>query len=475
MKINIRKLKHHPFNSEVYKLSDIDSLQESINNIGLLEPLIINKKNEVLSGNRRLEALKNLKHQKVKVIVKELKDKDEPLHIISHNSQRIKTSREILNEISVLSKYYKNNQGFRSDLTSVDINRGGSRKKISEKLGISGDKVYKLIYINSVSPKLIDLIDNGNLSINQSYLEAKKKENYNQIHKNFELNNKLQTVKKSSFILYNKSSEDMLELKDNSINMILTSPPYFSQRDYGSKGQIGLESTIDNYIKNMMRVFDECYRVLSNQGSCWVVIGDSYIDGSLGNIPHRFAIEMVKKKWIQRNTIIWNKTNPKPESVKTRLGTSNEFIFFFTKKRQDYYFDVDSIRIPYKESENIDPKTPRHHSISGDFQRHSPIFQNNLGKVPLDFFQGSKYSGNRSKKIGLKGVEHISVYPEYICYLPIKSGSKINDTILDPFCGSGTTGSVALELKRKFIGYEINPNFLELSKIRLNKKLRDIN
>jgi len=124
MKINIRKLKHHPFNSEVYKLSDIDSLQESIKNIGLLEPLIINKKNEVLSGNRRLEALRNLKHQKVKVIVKELKDKDEPLHIISHNSQRIKTSREILNEISVLSKYYKNNQGFRSDLTSVDINRG---------------------------------------------------------------------------------------------------------------------------------------------------------------------------------------------------------------------------------------------------------------------------------------------------------------------------------------------------------------
>ena len=175
MKINVEKLKHHPFNSEVYRLSDIESLKESIKKVGLLEPLIINKKNEVLSGNRRLEAIKKLKYRTVKVILKELKKNDEPLHIISHNSQRIKTSREILNEINVISKYYKNKQGFRSDLTSVDINRSSSRKKISERLGISGDKVYKLIYIDSVSSKLIDLIDNGKLSINQSYLEAKRK------------------------------------------------------------------------------------------------------------------------------------------------------------------------------------------------------------------------------------------------------------------------------------------------------------
>ena len=223
-----------------------------------------------------------------------------------------------------------------------------------------------------------------------------------------------------------------------------------------------------------MKVFKECYRVFSDEGSCWVVIGDSYIDGSLSNIPHRFAIEMVKKKWIQRNTIIWNKTNPKPESVNTRLGTSNEFIFFFTKKRQDYYFDVDSIRIPYKDPNNIDVKSPRHHSISGQFQRHSPMFQNKRGKVPLDFFQSSKYSGNFGQKNGLEDIKHIAPYPNSICFLPIKSSSRINDTVLDPFCGSGTTGSVAIELKRKFIGYELNPNFIELSKKRLNKKLRTI-
>ena len=474
MKINVEKLKHHPFNSEVYRLSDIESLKKSIKKVGLLEPLIINKKNEVLSGNRRLEAIKELKFQTVKVILKELENNDEPLHIISHNSQRIKTSREILNEIFVLSKYYKNKQGFRSDLTSVDINRSSSRKKISEKLGISGDKVYKLMYIDSISPKLIDLIDDGKLSINQSYLEAKRKKNYDQINNNIDILNKPINVNSPYFKLYNKSSKDMTELDDHSVDMILTSPPYFSLRNYGLKDQIGLESTIDKYIKNLMKVFKECYRVLSDEGSCCVVIGDSYIDGSLSNIPHRFAIEMVKKKWIQRNTIIWNKTNPKPESVKTRLGTSNEFIFFFTKKRQDYYFDVDSIRIPYKDPNNIDVKSPRHHSISGQFQRHSPMFQNKRGKVPLDFFQSSKYSGNFGQKNGLEDIKHIAPYPKSICFLPIKSSSRINDTVLDPFCGSGTTGSVAIELKRKFIGYELNPNFIELSKKRLNKKLRTI-
>ena len=475
MKIKVKELKHHPFNSQVYKLSDIESLKESIKKVGLLEPLIINKKNEVLSGNRRLEAIKKLKYQTVKVVLKDLKNNEEPLHIISHNSQRIKTSREILNEINVLSKYYKNKQGYRSDLTSVDINRSGSREKISKKLGLSGDKVYKLIYIDRVSPRLIDLIDDGKLSINQSYLEAKRKKNYDQINKNIDIQNKLINVNRPGFTLYNKSSEDMSELDNHSVDMILTSPPYYSLRNYGLKDQIGLENTIDKYIRNLMKIFKECYRVLSNEGSCWVVIGDSYIDGSLSNIPHRFAIEMVKNKWIQRNTVIWNKTNPKPESVKTRLGTSNEFIFFFTKKRQDYYFDVDSIRIPYKNSSNNDVKSPRHHSISGEYQRHSPVFKNKLGKVPLDFFQSSKHSGNIGKKNGLEDIEHIAVYPNSICYLPIKSGSKINDIILDPFCGSGTTGSVAIELKRRFIGYELNPSFIELTKSRLNKKLKLFN
>jgi DNA modification methylase len=264
----------------------------------------------------------------------------------------------------------------------------------------------------------------------------------------------------------------MSDLENESIDMILTSPPYYLKRNYGNKNQIGLENTVDKYIVNLMKVFNECYRVLSNKGSCWVVIGDSYIDGSLSSIPHRFAIEMMNCGWIQRNCIIWHKTNPKPESVKTRLGTSNEFIFFFTKIKQNYFFDPDSIRIPYKQNNPTRIKSPRHHNIKEGFQKHTSIFQDIRGKIPLDFIQQSKHSKSIGEKNGILDLEHIAVYPEDLCYLPIKSGSKKGDTILDPFSGSGTTGVVSLKLFRKYIGYEINRNFVNLSIERINNVIK---
>lgn len=232
MKINLKELKHHPFNSKVYILSDIETLKKSIIEIGLLEPLVINKKNEVLSGNRRLEALRSLNIKEVEVVIKDLKLEDEPLHIISHNSQRVKTSREILNEIKILSKYYKKRQGFRSDLTSVDINRSGNREKLSKELGISGDKIYKLMYIDKVFPTLIDLIDKGSLTINQSYIEAKRKKIRETI-KNEEISNDSVRIQYEDFKIFNKSSNNMSDLEDRSIDMILTSPPYYSHRNYG--------------------------------------------------------------------------------------------------------------------------------------------------------------------------------------------------------------------------------------------------
>ena len=107
MKVPVSSLHHHPFNEQIYSLSDIDTLTNSIKQVGLLEPLVINKKNEVISGNRRLEALKILNEDKAEVVVRDISKEDEPLLIISHNSQRIKTARELLNEIKVLMKYYR--------------------------------------------------------------------------------------------------------------------------------------------------------------------------------------------------------------------------------------------------------------------------------------------------------------------------------------------------------------------------------
>ena len=121
MKMNIFDISHHPFNAEIYNLSDIDTLSQSIKLVGLLEPLILNTKNQVISGNRRLEAIRNLGIENVEVVITDIPEDTEPLHIISHNSQRIKTSRELLNEIKYLYQHISKGQGFRSDLTSGNV------------------------------------------------------------------------------------------------------------------------------------------------------------------------------------------------------------------------------------------------------------------------------------------------------------------------------------------------------------------
>lgn len=467
MKIPVSSLHHHPLNEQLYNLSDIDTLTNSIKEVGLLEPLVVNKKNEVISGNRRLEALRKLRYKEADVVLRDIKEKDEPLIIISHNSQRIKTARELLNEIKVLYKHYSVGQGNRSG-TSVNTNRSTTRSIVSDELGISTMKIQRLLFIDNVFPELIELIDEGKLTINQGYIEAKRRQVYTTIKDNNEQPGIPTKVESDRFTIYNKSSEHMEELSDSSVNMIMTSPPYFSQRNYGNVLQIGLEQSVDTYLDNLMKVFDESKRVLRDDGSLWVVIGDTYINGCLGSVPHRFAIRMMEHGWIQRNCVVWHKTNPKPESVKTRLSTSHEFIFFFTKT-MDYYFDIDSIRQPYKDKGLDDIRSPRHHSLNGDIQIHTPVIQNPLGKTPQDFIEESKHSFGIGKKLGIDDIEHGAVYPPSLCYQPIKSCTKKGDLVLDCFSGSGTTGEVSLELGREYVGYEINSKFVQLSEMRLNK------
>ena len=469
MKIPVSLLHHHPLNEQHYNLSDIDTLTNSIKEVGLLEPLVVNKKNEVISGNRRLEALRKLRYKEVDVVLRDIKEKDEPLIIISHNSQRIKTARELLNEIKVLYKHYSVGQGNRSG-TSVNTNRSTTRSIVSDELGISTMKIQRLLFIDNVFPELIELIDEGKLTINQGYIEAKRRKVYTTIKDNNEQPGIPTKVVSDRFTIYNKSSEQMEELSDSSVNMIMTSPPYYSQRNYGNDLQIGLEQSIDTYLDNLMKVFDESKRVLRDDGSLWVVIGDTYINGCLGSVPHRFAIRMMEHGWIQRNCVVWHKTNPKPESVKTRLSTSHEFIFFFTTT-MDYYFDIDSIRQPYKDKGLGDIRSPHHHSLNGDIQIHTPVIQNPLGKTPQDFIEESKHSFGIGKKLGIDDIEHGAVYPPSLCYQPIKSCTKKGDLVLDCFSGSGTTGEVSLELGREYVGYEINSKFVQLSEMRLDSFL----
>lgn len=262
-------------------------------------------------------------------------------------------------------------------------------------------------------------------------------------------------------------------LPKNSIDCIVTSPPYYGQRDYGMDGQIGNESKPEEYIANLVNIFNECKRVLKDSGSLWLNLGDKYNKGNLMGMPWRVALALQDEGWILRNDIIWHKPNAMPHSAKNRLTTDHEYIFFFTKKAKDYYYDQDAIREEHKTfSEDSKMKGGRNHfgknggtpekgKNSGNSNLHDgrwdqafhPNGRNKrtVWNVPLSKFRGA----------------HFAVFPERLIEPCILAGCPKDGIVLDPFFGAGTTGFVATQQGRKYVGLELNPEYAEIAENRL--------
>ena len=328
MKVPITKLSHHPKNEDIYQLSDIEDLMESISEVGLLQPLVINKKYQVLSGNRRFESIKRLGWKEVEVDLS-TSDKEEELLLIHHNKQRVKSYSELLNEYHTLKSHYEVGQGKRTDLTSVQMNKGSNgRDEVSQRLGISSSRLGKLLFIEKIDSELIELLDNGDISLNQAYLQSKR------IQKEREYLNGSERLPQSippnteNWRFYQKSSDDLSELMDGEVQTIFTSPPYWNKRLYTHEGGLGNEKTSDEYVERLVNHMTDWWRSLNDRGSFFLNIGDTFHNGNLQNVPHKVCIGLQNKGWILRNTIIWNKTNPKPSSSKTNLkvkiGVSNQ-------------------------------------------------------------------------------------------------------------------------------------------------------
>ena len=232
MIIPLSKLKSHPQNEEIYTISNIDDLEQSISKLGLLEGLVVDADYQVISGNRRFVAIKNLGWKKVeckKVSV----PKDEVLnYIIAHNKQRVKTCRERLNEAKVLMKLHSIGQGTRTDiLTSVNANRSSTtRDEVGKIIGMSGVQITKLLLIERENPELIDLIDEGIYSISQAYLHTNRKMKEDKVR--LEVRENIVSTDNHDYKFYNKSSANMNEIEDGKVDMIFTSPPYWNKRKY---------------------------------------------------------------------------------------------------------------------------------------------------------------------------------------------------------------------------------------------------
>lgn len=450
MEIQVSKLIPHPLNSQIYRLTQLEDLIYSIGEVGLLQPIVINKVNQILSGHRRFEAVKKLGWEYVEVEVKDVDPESSDLYLVHYNKQRIKSNQEILSEYDVLEKYFVNQQGRRTDLTSVPRNKGYSKRdEISSQIGVSSSTLGKLLFIRKYNPSHIGLIDDGILTIRQSYIQTQREVKEVQSRSR---NEKIH-AEVHNWRFYQKSSDDMSELKDGEVQTIFTSPPYWNKRLYLEEGGLGNEKTSEEFVVNLSNHFKDCKRVLSDKGSFFLNLGDTFLNGDLQNVPHRVIDRLKSDGWILRNTIIWSKTNPKPSSSKSNLTPSYEFIFHLVKSK-DYLYN----RTPTKlNSDSKISLPPRHRKSDGTYSSTiSPYLPKSEGKNMGDYWNEEIVrTAVANQNLDIDG-EHIAPFPKQIITLPILQTSELGDLVLDPFCGSGNVGKVCDVLERNFVGYDLN-------------------
>jgi len=308
-----------------------------------------------------------------------------------------------------------------------------------------------LVYINNHQPEHIELLDKGILTVNQSYLQIQRELKEKESRKS-NTSVKSDSINKSNWRFYQKSSHNMSELNDGEVQTIFTSPPYWNKRTYSKEEGLGNEKTSEEFVINLSEHLKDCKRVLKDRGSFFLNLGDTFHNGNLQNVPHRVILKLQDQGWILRNTIIWSKTNPKPSSSKSNLTPSYEFIFHLTKSKEyDYYPTLTKLSDKTKPS-----LPPRHRSVNGEYSNSiSPYLPNIKGKNMGDYWnEDIVRTSVANQKLDIEG-EHPAPFPEEIITLPILQTSKEFELILDPFMGSGTTGRVCNKLGRSFVGYDL--------------------
>lgn len=449
MKIPLSQVQPHPLNETIYDLSNIDDLVVSIGEVGLLTPVVVNQQYQLISGHRRIEAVRRLGWDEVDVEVIETASEDEEKSLLVHfNKQRVKTSREIINEAETLRPLYAVGQGKRSDLTSVHPNKSSGRDALAEAVGVASSRLGKLLFIQRENPDFITAIDEGKLTVNQAYTHLSRLKNERDAKTPSPKRKNQSTTE--SFVFHHKSSDLMEEVETGSVDLIFTSPPYWNKRDYGGVS-LGAERSPDEFVDNLVTHLSACSRVIKETGSFFLNMGDTYKDGNLLSLPHKVVIKLQEGGWILRNTIIWNKTNPKPHSSKTSLTPTYEFIFHLVRSSGYKY---NQTLAPSKTDSKF--QFPRHREVDGSVPDEVYPMMPRDGKNMGDFWDESVVKTAVAKNIPTPdGVEHPAPFPEQIVTLPILQTTDEGDIVLDPFMGSGTTGKVANRLGRRFVGYDV--------------------
>ncbi len=295
-----------------------------------------------------------------------------------------------------------------------------------------------------------------------------------------------------TLLLQGNAYEVMRILPSRSVNQIATSPPYWGQRNYGGgPREIGRERSVEGYLECLWEVFDEGLRVLADDGTCWVNLGDKYVKTCAQMIPERFAIGMVERGWILRGKVIWHKPSCKPESVKSRFTLDWEPIYFFAKSRSHFFSQQFE---PYSEStfrryeqflNNGGAFDPTRHKQDEQAPTRAPalvlerIAKNLIvpGQTPNGMHVAraagngrdvySKYGRNMRSVWSLSTAAfrgaHFAVWPRELVSRIIRAGCARNGTVLDPFVGTGTTLAQAEAEGCVGIGIDLRSEYLEIA------------
>ncbi len=310
-------------------------------------------------------------------------------------------------------------------------------------------------------------------------------------------------------ILVGDCIEMMRTLPDQSVHTCITSPPYFRLRDYGVDGQIGLEASPREFIESLVAVFREVRRVLRDDGTLWVNMGDSYAgswgahgrdDMGLGGqslsarqiaasarklkkpnhigfkpkdlmgLPWRLAIALQDDGWYLRQDIIWHKPNPMPESIKDRCTKAHEYLFLLSKSTR-YYFDQGAIREPAR-AQSAPESASRRNSFARETKytegEHGQTAQHRAGRDDVDYDETrNKRSVWTVATASFKGA-HFATFPPDLIRPCVLAGSPRGGMVLDPFGGAGTTALVAMQEGRQSVICELNPEYAALARQRLD-------
>jgi DNA modification methylase len=318
--------------------------------------------------------------------------------------------------------------------------------------------------------------------------------------------------------------EQLRAMPAESVNCCVTSPPYWGLRDYGVGGQIGLEGSLQEFLGKLVAVFEEVRRVLRPDGTCWVNMGDCYVTQAPGNDrpdhsgndrtgtrglqgasrraqrimkpkrppglkmkdlvgqPWRLAFALQDAGWYLRRDIIWSKTNPMPETVHDRPATSHEYLFLLSKSKR-YHYDAKAVMEPCTGRTNA-----RGHGVNAKIRGGLTSWQNGPGshdtvahnKARGRVRQNASFSASIAGPVDkrnrrsvwtipcqpFKGA-HFATFPPALVRPCILAGCPAGGLVLDPFTGSGTTGVVAMQEGRRFVGIELNPDYAEMARQRI--------